>query len=146
MKWCRAIVSEFGAHFALVHQLTAFDISRGQQSETVTPTRLDGTQFHLTVSNAQLRRFLPDIYWWTYVGPEYVSLFSESRIRALADPAVVTQESDGYSIQLTERLEDARERSEFFEGLRASVKAQLDSGAFFDSSKGLESHYSVPLS
>ena len=99
---------------------------------------------YLFVPEIQLRRWLPDLYWGNLLGPPYLELFGRERIESAPAHTVKHVGPDLYYLQLSERLEDLRDRWDEVAAVRAAVKQHLGANAFWDPTLGEDHPYDVP--
>jgi hypothetical protein len=139
-RWAVQLRADFG----LLHVLTAADIRVGVQSGAVQHLDKEGRRSVLTVFRRHLRRYCPNLYWATIVGPPYVELFGRERVRSLPAYQVEELAPDLFYVQLTEQIGDVRERPGEFEAARDRAKAHLGGDAFFEVALGRDHGYRVP--
>jgi hypothetical protein len=96
----------------------------------VPPRTSDGTERCMAVTTWDLRKGLPDLYWGTVFGGPYVELFGARRL-AEAPVARCGEIAPGmFYLQLTDDLDDLRERPELVQRVRAEAKRFLGLDAF----------------
>jgi hypothetical protein len=91
-----------------VHVLTAEEVSRGGQGGTITFEDRARTKPILIVTQRELERWIPNIYWVTMLGPSYAAHFGRNRISSSPAHEVEEVAADTFLLQLTPSIEDLR--------------------------------------
>ena len=131
----------FDGVYGFFHRVTRRDlVGAGPNSVEY----LASDEANLFVPEIQLRRWLPDLYWGNLLGPPYVELFGRERIESAPAYTVKQVGPDLYYLQLSERLEDLRDRWDEVDAVRAAVKQHLGANAFWDPALGEDHAYDVP--
>jgi hypothetical protein len=143
-KLLRAAAQAFSPDFGFIHSITAAETARGPSNGSITFLETSRKAKNLFVTTHILKRYIPDIYWTTIFGGQYVELFSRSRL--LSAPVHYVEELSNGSIvlQLTPKLTDILADESHFERVRQAVRVHLCADAFFDPDKGQQHVYRVP--
>lgn len=143
-KLMRAAAQSLLPDFGFIHSITTAETERGLSSGSISFLDSSRKTKSLFVTTHILRRYIPDIYWTTVFGRQYVQLFSRSRL--LSSPVHRIEELDNGSVllQLTPKLTDIFADELHFESLRETVRAHLGANSFFDPDKGPRHVYQVP--
>ena len=94
----------------------------------------DAGPYTIGISMWDLLKGLPDIYWLTCFGKDYVRFFGRKKL--LSSPVAATQAIDGsICLQLTQNASDMIEHPMLVEACRSRVIRHLGADAFFDSAR-----------
>jgi len=130
----------FDGVYGFLHRVTRADL-KGAAPDSV--GFFNGEPL-LSAPEIKLRRWLPDLYWGNVFGPPYVELFGRERIESAPAHIVKQVGPDLYYLQLSEQLEDMRDKRDEVAAVRAAVKQHLGANAFWDPALGEEHVYDVP--
>lgn len=126
----RALVTRYGAQFGFVHQLTEADRDRFGPGDSYD----DPNDPEVILVEDDMRRWLPQLFWATAIGPPFSDLLGADRLRT-APAAIVDELGPGtFLLVLSEDPEGADE-------MRARVQSHLGEDAFWDPRKGTSGPY-----
>ena len=114
----RSMISRFRAFFAFLHPFT------NEETEAGTPGSRD-----VIVAERDLRHCIPDLYWATYFGRDYVEQFGIDPFD-LAAAAIVDADDAGAYIQITPSWLDVETNFGDFHSLREATKRALGRSHF----------------
>lgn len=137
----RAVSLAFTADFAFIEPFSDRCIQLGRQNGTVHALNKQGTQWTMSVTSHDIKKYLPDAYWAMILGRPYVDLFGFERI--LSTPALIVEQlsDEMVYLQLSEDASDVVNKAGIVDHVRTKVKEHLGLGAFFQNDFG---DYDVP--
>jgi hypothetical protein len=130
----------FKADFAYAHIATELDVERGGTNDVVSHDYPDD----MVVSTHQLRRSIPDLYWFTILGRPYCQLIGQSKLLQTPIYAAKQLSNCQVSLQMTPDIMHCVNRQEEFELVRAKARDYLDENAIHDPSLPEAHKYNVP--
>ena len=140
----KAAARSFLPDFGFIHSVTAAETARGLSNGSIAFLDSARKTKSLYVTTHILKRYVPDIYWTTIFGGQYVQLFSRSRLLSAPVHRVEELGNGCVLLQLTPKLTDVFDDESHFERLRQVVRNHLGADVFFDPAKGPHHHYRVP--
>jgi hypothetical protein len=101
---------ELAADFGAIELLVPQEIESGRQSGTVTALDKKRGTHTFFITSHDLRRAIPDLYWGTVFGKPYLDMFGREKI--LSAPAYLVEElaPNIVYMQLSQSLDDLRDR------------------------------------
>lgn len=133
------------ADFGIAHVLNESDMVNAEQARVLSYSDLITRRkpFFL-ITTFDLQKYIPDIYWFTVLGPAYTRLFGSDRIGGSPGYRNTQIAPDTFGLQLTEKITDSIDNSEKFEMVRSAVKRHLNNNAIFDTTLGAGHSYHTP--
>jgi hypothetical protein len=94
--------------------------------------RIYDGEARLSVPPWVLELYLPNIYWGTVLGPDYITLFGAQVIASAPCKVVDPFDEDRFYLQATAALTDCRETGDGYVGVARAVMDHLGRDAFVD--------------
>ncbi|EOQ98269.1 hypothetical protein LEP1GSC195_1470 [Leptospira wolbachii serovar Codice str. CDC] len=133
----------FTGEFGYIHSMTSesefnfeYEANVSIYSNFKNPTMI--------ITSFVLKKYIPNLYWFTILGPTYVNFFGKKRIEETPCFKVIKISECCYGLQLTENLMDLKNNFEYFNQIRTKAKTHLGTSAFFDLKLGRDYKYSTP--
>jgi hypothetical protein len=130
--------------FGMIHLLAEPEIGHMGAAGVIPAVFDPAAKYRFGISPMILRRWIPELFWATVFGPEYVELFGRARL--LSAPCHVAKEiGQAVYVQLTESVFDMLTRFDEVQAARKRVKAHLSVvDAFWRSDAPRDHRYVVP--
>lgn len=117
------------ADFACVTLLTPDEIEDGRRTDTVGALDVYGRNWTFLIPSHILQKHIPDVYWRTLFGPQYVRSFGRERL--LSAPVHAVEEiEDSIALQLTPDLRDLERDPDGYRRIKRKLKEHLGKDAF----------------
>ena len=133
---------EFVAEFGALHVIGPADVQRGEAGGYVRVS--DKGPEQLLVVPRTVTRYLPDLFWCTFLGPSYVQIFGRDALERVEAYEARFVSEDIFMVRFSEHPSWIVEHPADFEAQRQEVKEALRPGVFFSESSGADGDYLVP--
>ena len=140
----RDVAMQFGAIFGYIHIVVPQEVERARLSGTVILLPGQEQEPYLAIGRKHLKHFVPDLYWATIFGPQYVELFGRDRVASCNAFVVDEIACDVFYLQSSEEIIDVSEKWALVAAERQRLKEHLGSDVVFAADLGQSNTYRVP--